>query len=121
MVTSVPTPTAWLSAKAPFHQFKTRLLKDGTKQSKSVADRLAGTHTHQCAILYSGYGNVPHTEELRPCGSASRPKTTALVARRLVARTLGVQLSQEQREREKVQRMELQMARGKSERREGCA
>lgn len=39
------------------------------------------------------------------------------MARRLVARTLGVQLSQEQREREKVQRMELQMARGK--RREG--
>ena len=44
MVTSAPTPTAWLSAKAPFHQFKTRLLKDGTKQSKSVADRLAGKH-----------------------------------------------------------------------------
>ena len=42
MVTSAPTPTAWLSAKAPFHQFKTRLLKDGTEQSKSVADKLAG-------------------------------------------------------------------------------
>ena len=96
-------------------------MKDGTKQSKSVADRLAGTHIvcTQTHSLYSGYGNVPCTEELRPCGSASRPKTTALVARRLVARTLGVQLSQEQREREKVQRIELQMARGKSERSEG--
>ena len=134
MVTSVTPRTAWLSAKAPFHQFKTRLLKDGTEQSKSVANKLAGTHifiahthtphthTHTCThahtcIHYPSFHLYP--EELRPCGSAPRPKTTALVARRLVVRTLGVQLSREQREREKVQRMELQMARGKSERREG--
>jgi len=52
------------------------------------------------------------TEELRPFGSAPRPKTTAVVARRLVAGALGVRLSQEQREKERVQRKELQMARG---------
>ena len=90
-------------------------MKDGTEQSKSVANRLAGTHifiahTHTLCRLPIF---LVHSEELRPCGSAPRPKTTALVARRLVARTLGVQLSREQREREKVQRVELQMARGK--------
>ena len=69
-------------------------------------------HTHNLRTLPIF---LVHLEELRPCGSTPRPKTTALVARRLVARTLGVQLSREQREREKVQRMELQMARGKSE------
>ena len=117
---SNPHNTAWLSAKAPFHQFKTRLLKDGTEQSKSVANRLAGTHLFVAHTHTHNLHTLPiflvYPEELRPCGSAPRPKTTALVARRLVARTLGVQLSQEQREREKVQRIELQMARGKSKR-----
>lgn len=88
---------AWLVTRAPYQQFKTRLVREGTVQSRAMAEKLAAD------MQPSGH-----------CGSAPRPKHTAMVARRMVASALGVRVrvSPEQRQKES---QELQQARARKQ------
>ena len=108
---------AWLACGAVYKRFRTRMVCDGSPQSISTAVRFASKFdrhdNHEFFIVQ--LSNV--LDELRPQGSGGegqRPKTTAMVARRMVSSALGIRvnLSKEQKEKE---RQELETARGVSE------
>ena len=102
------------------------MVKDGTEQSLSMAEKLAGDNGHDSVAAGTWLISLPFPcpflllsptvfpDEMRPHSNHDRPKTTAMVARRMVSNALGVrvQLSPGQREKE---RKELREARGEEE------